>query len=44
MWANIAKYLVKAALWSVENQDRLIPIVEAIVVAKNKKAAERAKE
>ena len=43
MWANIAKYLVKVALWSVENQDRLIPIIEAVIVAKNQKAAERAK-
>lgn len=42
MWANIAKYLVKVALWSVENQDRLIPIIEAVVVAKNQKNAEKA--
>ena len=44
MWSSIAKYLVKVALWSVNNQDKLIPIVEAVVVAKNQRASEKAKQ
>lgn len=36
MWSSIAKYLVKAALWSVNNYDQLQPIIKDIVEAKKK--------
>jgi hypothetical protein len=39
MWASIAKWLVKGALWSVQHYDQLQPIIKDVA-----DAAQKAKE
>lgn len=45
MWASIAKWLVRGALWSVQHYDQLQPIIKDVAVAAQKaKEAREAKQ